>query len=77
MKDMEKLYAARFGTPFIHVRGSSQPSYTHPERGDDKKARERLRAGEQHYTHHFSTFCSGLMIGIGLPALVSGIRESE
>ncbi|KDQ58685.1 hypothetical protein JAAARDRAFT_128396 [Jaapia argillacea MUCL 33604] len=46
------------------------------ERGDKKKALERLRAGSRQKSHHFSTFRSGLAIGLAVPALVSGIYQS-
>ncbi|KAK7463123.1 Xenotropic and polytropic retrovirus receptor 1 [Stygiomarasmius scandens] len=44
--------------------------------GDEKRARKRLRAGTFYKTHHFSTFRSGLLLGIALPALISGIYQS-
>ncbi|KZT23701.1 hypothetical protein NEOLEDRAFT_1069012, partial [Neolentinus lepideus HHB14362 ss-1] len=47
------------------------------ERGDRKKALERLRAGSRVKSHHFSTFRSGLAIGLAIPALVSGLYLSE
>ncbi|CAE6469773.1 unnamed protein product [Rhizoctonia solani] len=42
------------------------------ERGDEKKARIRLRATARQSTHHFSTFRSGMLIGLALPALAMG-----
>ena len=44
--------------------------------GDKKKAVQRLRGGSDHRTHHFSTFRSGLLLGLAVPALVSGIYLS-
>ncbi|CAE7131077.1 unnamed protein product [Rhizoctonia solani] len=46
------------------------------EKGDEKKARTRLRATARHSTHHFSTFRSGMYIGLALPALAMGIYYS-
>lgn len=46
-------------------------------RGDKKKALTRLRGGGQHQTHHFSTFRTGMMLGLAVPALVDGLVESE
>ncbi|TCD67423.1 hypothetical protein EIP91_012395 [Steccherinum ochraceum] len=46
-------------------------------RGDKKKALTRLRGGTQHQSHHFSTFRSGLMLGLAVPALVDGVVESK
>ncbi|KAF7763567.1 hypothetical protein Agabi119p4_8104 [Agaricus bisporus var. burnettii] len=44
--------------------------------GDVKRAMGRLRGGARTKTHHFSTFRSGLLIGVGLPALAAGIYQS-
>ncbi|KAL1744890.1 EXS family protein/ERD1/XPR1/SYG1 family protein [Schizophyllum fasciatum] len=41
--------------------------------GDKKRAMARLRAGTSQNSHHFSTFLSGMAIGLALPALVAGI----
>lgn len=46
------------------------------ERGDEKKARIRLRATPRESTHHFSTFRSGMFIGLAIPALAMGIYYS-
>ncbi len=45
-------------------------------RGDKKKARARLRGGAKVTTHHFSTFRTGMTLGLAVPALVSGIYQS-
>ncbi|KAG9313638.1 EXS family protein/ERD1/XPR1/SYG1 family protein [Chiua virens] len=42
------------------------------ERGDRKKAMSRLRVGPFVKTHHFSTFRSGMWLGLALPALALG-----
>ncbi|CAE6434658.1 unnamed protein product [Rhizoctonia solani] len=46
------------------------------EKGDEKKARMRLRATARQSTHHFSTFRSGMLVGLALPALAMGIYYS-
>ncbi len=45
-------------------------------RGDLKKALARLRGGARSKTHHFSTFRSGFLVGVAIPALASGIYNS-
>ncbi|TFY73631.1 hypothetical protein EWM64_g10381 [Hericium alpestre] len=47
--------------------------FTH---GDRKRALVRLRAGSEHKTHYFSTFRTGLALGLAVPALVDGIVRS-
>ncbi|ESK90170.1 signal transduction protein [Moniliophthora roreri MCA 2997] len=44
--------------------------------GDKKRAMAALRGTSLRKTHHFSTFRSGVMLGLAIPALVSGIYES-
>ncbi|KIJ61833.1 hypothetical protein HYDPIDRAFT_169443 [Hydnomerulius pinastri MD-312] len=43
------------------------------ERGDKKKAVNRLRVGSSSKSHHFSTFRSGIWLGLALPAVISGL----
>ncbi|KAL6303031.1 SPX domain-containing protein, partial [Sparassis latifolia] len=45
-------------------------------RGDRKKAMDRLR-GWQRQSHHFSSFKTGLMLGLALPAFVDGVYQSK
>lgn len=45
-------------------------------RGDKKQARTKLRGGFLTKSHHFSTFRSGILLGLGIPALVSGAYQS-
>lgn len=45
-------------------------------RGDRKTAMRRLHAGALAKNHHFSTFRSGLFVGLALPALVTGLYHS-
>ncbi|KAF9239798.1 hypothetical protein BU15DRAFT_46384 [Melanogaster broomeanus] len=42
------------------------------ERGDKKKAINRLRVGTSLKSHHFSTFRSGIWLGLAVPAVVLG-----
>lgn len=42
-------------------------------KGNKKKAMQRLRSGNKTKTHHFSTFRSGLLLGLAIPALVAGL----
>lgn len=46
------------------------------EHGNKKQALSRLRAHSSTKTHHFSTFSTGLAVGLAIPALIDGIRES-
>ncbi|KAJ8503472.1 hypothetical protein ONZ45_g10826 [Pleurotus djamor] len=46
------------------------------QQGNRKRAKARLRANGQVKSHHFSTFRSGITLGLALPALVSGIYMS-
>lgn len=45
-------------------------------RGDKKRARARLRGGAKLTTHHFSTFRTGMALGLGVPALAAGVYQS-
>ncbi|KAI0252472.1 EXS family-domain-containing protein, partial [Lactifluus subvellereus] len=42
-------------------------------KGDRKRALGHLRAGSSRTTHHFSTFRTGLALGLAFPALIDGI----
>ncbi|KAI0676364.1 hypothetical protein C8Q78DRAFT_961982, partial [Trametes maxima] len=46
-------------------------------RGDKKKALARLRGGAKHTSHHFSTFRTGMFLGLAVPALADGLYRSE
>ena len=37
----------------------------------------RLRGGSQHTSHHFSTFRTGMALGLAVPALADGLYKSE
>lgn len=69
------MYATRFGE-HLPIPEVLSPHFS-PEGGDQKKARMRLRASMRDRSRHFSTFRSGLFIGLSLPALISGIYESK
>ncbi|KAG9017993.1 hypothetical protein FRB90_012718 [Tulasnella sp. 427] len=47
------------------------------EGGDLKKARNRLRMWSKQKTHHFSTFRSGIQIGLAIPALIIGSYQAS
>ncbi|KAI0697515.1 hypothetical protein C8T65DRAFT_525423, partial [Cerioporus squamosus] len=36
-------------------------------KGDKKKAMARLRGGPKHTSHHFSTFRTGMALGLAVP----------
>ncbi|KAI0370541.1 SPX-domain-containing protein, partial [Pilatotrama ljubarskyi] len=46
-------------------------------RGDKKKALARLRGGTKHTSHHFSTFRTGMCVGLAVPALADGLYRSR
>jgi hypothetical protein len=50
-------------------------AHTRTEHGNKKKAMASLRATTTSKSHHFSTFRSGLLLGLALPALVSGLYQ--
>jgi hypothetical protein len=56
--------------------GGEPPSMIQLARGDKRSAMKRLRAGAYSRSHHLSTFRSGLLLGISLPALVAGLYQS-
>ena len=80
LKEVEDLFATRFGTPLPLERRRTRvcefritdPSAFYPERGDRKKALDRLRIGPLLKTHHFSSYRSGLCLGLALPAIAQG-----
>lgn len=74
MDEMENIYATQFGKNKAVLRGAVLTS--NPARGDKKRARTKLRGGFLTKSHHFSTFRSGILLGLGIPALVSGTYQS-
>jgi hypothetical protein len=45
----------------------------HAAKGDRKRALIHLRAVPSHKTHHFSSFRTGLALGLAFPAFIDGI----
>jgi len=45
------------------------------ERGDKKKAANRLRVVNGLRSHHFSAFRGGFMLGLAVPAFISGMYQ--
>ncbi|KAH9962879.1 SPX domain-containing protein [Russula dissimulans] len=45
-------------------------------KGDRKRALVRLRRISSHKTHHFSTFRTGLTLGLALPAIIDGLASA-
>lgn len=45
--------------------------------GNQKMARTKLRSSTKEPTHHFNAFRTGAYLGIAIPALISGIQQSD
>ncbi|SPO28825.1 related to putative phosphate transporter 1 [Ustilago trichophora] len=59
------------------LRKATEDIYTaYFEHGNRKQALNRLRAREDHTTHHYSVFRSGFYLGISLCGIVAGLREA-
>ncbi|SJX64382.1 related to putative phosphate transporter 1 [Sporisorium reilianum f. sp. reilianum] len=59
------------------LRKATEDIYTaYFEHGNRKQALNRLRAREDHTTHHYSVFRSGFYLGISLCAIVAGLVEA-
>lgn len=77
LNEMEDLYAARFSTCSSSVAIVITQLFLQLARGDNKLAKTRLRGqGLQRKTHHFSTFRTGVLLGLALPAFVDGLYLS-
>ena len=76
LDEVETLYAARFGKS-IGVLYCTYRFSISLEGGDRKKARSRLRASFKQRSHHYSTFRTGIFIGLSIPALIAGIYEGD
>ncbi|KAK4685855.1 hypothetical protein P7C73_g4278, partial [Tremellales sp. Uapishka_1] len=48
----------------------------HFEHGDSKRARDKLRKQNQHTTHYYSVFRSGIYLGLGFPPALMGLIEA-
>ncbi|GMK56353.1 hypothetical protein CspeluHIS016_0301930 [Cutaneotrichosporon spelunceum] len=55
------------------IRETEELFTKHFEHGDAKRARLKLREGDQPMTHYLSVFRSAMMMGLGLPAMILGI----
>lgn len=58
LQEMMRSMETMFATSFVQ--------------GNKKKAMKRLRGGARMKSHHFSTWRSGLLLGLAVPAIVSG-----
>lgn len=59
------------------LRKATEDIYTaYFEHGNRKQALNRLRAREDHTTHHYSVFRSGFYLGISVCAIVAGLVEA-
>ncbi|KAG6848027.1 hypothetical protein H0H93_004083, partial [Arthromyces matolae] len=76
LTEMEGLYADRFGARRLHNPFCSCYSRASKARNDRKRARKRLRAGFRFRSHHYSVFRSGILLGVSVPALASGLYAS-
>lgn len=77
LREMEDQFTARFGGAFLKTALAGLLMMLHTAKGDRKRALDHLRAGSSSKTHHFSTFRTGLALGLALPALVDGIVRSK
>jgi xenotropic and polytropic retrovirus receptor 1 len=74
--EVETLYAARFGK-YRDFTCHTSLAHCFTEKGDRKKAKNRLRASLKPQSHHLTTFRTGVFVGLSIPALISGIYEGE
>jgi hypothetical protein len=58
------------------IRSTEELFSEHFEHGDAKRARLKLREGDQPLTHYLTVFRSAMMLGLGLPAMVLAIVKS-
>ena len=76
LHEMESMFAARFGALFSSILGRYSYCARILARGDKKRAMQRLRSGGNYTSHHFSTFRTGMALGLAVPALADGIYQS-
>jgi hypothetical protein len=74
---MEDSFTARFGRGLVVINFISILMMSYVAKGDRKRALVRLRAGSSHKTHHFSTFRTGIALGLAFPAAIDGIVRCE
>ncbi len=73
LKEMEDFFTARFGRSLMVINFISILLTPHVAKGDRKRALIRLRMVSSHRTHHFSSFRTGLALGLAFPAAIDGI----
>ena len=77
MHNVENIFTSSFGT-VMHINfWISFKRALSLEHGDHKKARQQLKSPFLHTSHHFSTFRSGMYMGVAIPAFVSAIYCSK
>jgi xenotropic and polytropic retrovirus receptor 1 len=77
LKEMEVSFTARFGRGLVVINFISILIISYVAKGDRKRALVRLRAGSSLKTHHFSTFRTGIALGLAFPAVIDGIVRCE
>lgn len=73
LREMEESFTARFGKSLVVTGLIGVLMISHIAKGDRKRALVRLRTVSSYKTHHFSTFRTGLALGLTLPAVIDGI----
>ncbi|KAI9507586.1 SPX domain-containing protein [Russula earlei] len=76
LKEMEDQFTARFGGNFVMTYFVNVPHKLCIAKGDRKRALVRLRNISSHKTHHFSTFRTGIALGLAFPAVIDGITQA-
>ncbi len=71
------MFTARFGMSVVVINFISMSDNSRIAKGDRKRALVRLRAVSSRKTHHFSTFRTGIALGLALPAAIDGIVRCE
>ena len=77
LREMEDLFTARFGRGLAVTNFIGCLMISLIAKGDRKRAMVRLRTVSSYKTHHFSTFRTGLALGLALPAAIDGIIRCE
>lgn len=77
LREMEESFTARFGKSLVVTCLIGVLMTSHIAKGDRKRALVRLRTVSSYKTHHFSTFRTGLALGLALPAVIDGIVRCE
>ena len=74
---MEDSFTARFGMGPLVINFISILIISYVAKGDRKRALVRLRAVSTHKTHHFSSFRTGIALGLAFPATIDAIVRCE